>query len=383
MKKLFRISTVPSSLNVLLKGQLQYLDQYFDVTAVSGDGPDLEEVAQREGVKTHALEMQRQISPVKDLVSLIKLYFYFKKEKPDIIHSMTPKAGLLSMIAGKLAGVPVRIHTFTGLIFPNKRGFMQKILILMDKLLCACATNVNPEGEGVRNDLQNYKITKKPLEIIANGNVNGVDLKYFDHEIFSSKEKENFRKELNIEEDDFVFLFVGRLVTDKGINELTQAFVDINCKFPNTKLLLVGPFEEELDPLLPEVKKEINQNSNIISVGFQKDVRPYFAIANVFVFPSHREGFPNVLLQAGAMGLYSIVTNISGSNEIVKNGINGQIIAVNHKNELGLVLENILPKKQELAMSENVCRSLIEENYDQYYVWDCLKNKYYSLVDNN
>ena len=382
MKKVFRISTVPSSLNVLLKGQLKYLDQYFDITAISGQGSDLKEVNQREGVKTYAVEMQRQISPVKDLISLAKLYFYFKKEKPDLIHSITPKAGLLSMIAGRLAGVPIRIHTFTGLVFPYKKGLMQKVLITMDRLLCYCATNIYPEGEGVKKDLEKYRITKKALKIIANGNVNGIDLEYFNPNVFSQDKRADFKKKLKINENDFVFLFVGRLVKDKGINELTEAFVKLNSKFPKTKLLLVGPFEEDLDPLLPETRNKIENNANIISVGFQKDVRPFFVISDVFVFPSHREGFPNVLLQAGAMDLFSIVTDISGNNEIIKNEINGQIISVNDKDELYSALEIILQRKGE-GLLGNDSRLLIAKDYEQSFVWECVKNEYYSLIDNN
>lgn len=379
MKKLFRIATVPMSLNILLKGQLKFLNQYYDLTAISGSGADLDEVKNREGVKVHSIEIQRQISPVKDLISLVKLYIYFRKEKPDIIHSITPKAGLLSMIAGKLAGVPIRIHTFTGLVFPYKAGLLQRILILMDKVLCFCATNIYPEGEGVKNDLQNYKITKKPLRIIGNGNVNGIDLDYFDPQKFTENDKRNLRQQLSINETDFVFLFVGRLVKDKGINELTDAFVEVNSKFSNCKLLLVGPFEQKLDPVREDVTDEINNNKNIISLGFQKDVRPYFAIANAFVFPSHREGFPNVVLQAGAMGLFSVVTDISGSNEIVKNGINGKIISVNNKRELSIALEGLLENKKTIRLMRSDCRSAID-GYNQIFVWDCIKNEYDNIV---
>jgi len=387
MKKLFRISTVPVSLNILLKGQLEYLNQFYDVTAISGAGKDLDEVHQRERVKIHPIEMQRQISPVKDVISLIKLYLYFKKEKPDIIHSITPKAGLLSMIAGKLAGVPIRIHTFTGLVFPYKKGMMQKILILMDKLLCICATNIYPEGRGVKNDLIEYGITQKPLKILGNGNINGIDLDYFNPDLYSEKDSLSIREKLNIGQNDFVFLFVGRLVGDKGINELVKAFSELprspNQNIRRNILLLVGPYEDDLDPLLPGTIIEIENNPNIISVGFQKDVRPYFAISDVFVFPSYREGFPNVLLQAGAMGKFSIVTDINGSNEIIENQINGTIIPV--RNEIALKLEmmnaiELLKKNQNL---KNICRMRIKNMFEQSIIWEVLKNEYKNHVGNN
>lgn len=387
MKKLFRISTVPVSLNILLKGQLEYLNQFYDVTAISGAGKDLDEVHQRERVKIHPIEMQRQISPFKDLKSLIQLYNYFRKEKPQIIHSITPKAGLLSMLAGKMAGVPIRIHTFTGLVFPYKTGNMQKLLIAMDKLLCWAATDIIPEGNGVKQDLIEYGITQKPLKVLGNGNINGIDLDYFNPDLYSEKDSLSIREKLNIGQNDFVFLFVGRLVGDKGINELVKAFSELprssNQNIRRNILLLVGPYEDDLDPLLPGTIIEIQNNPNIISVGFQKDVRPYFAISDVFVFPSYREGFPNVLLQAGAMGKFSIVTDINGSNEIIENQINGTIIPV--RNEIALKLEmmnaiELLKKNQNL---KNICRMRIKNMFEQSIIWEVLKNEYKNHVGNN
>ncbi|OJX30076.1 MAG: glycosyltransferase family 1 protein [Chryseobacterium sp. 36-9] len=381
MPKILRISTVPSSLNILLKGQLKFLNRYFEITAVSGSGIDLEEVQKREDVNIHVIDMQRQISPFKDLVSLIKLYTYFRKVKPELIHSITPKAGLLSMLAGKLAGVPVRIHTFTGLVFPYKTGIMQKLLITMDKLLCYCATDIFPEGKGVMNDLIKFNITDKPLKIIANGNVNGIDLDFFDPDVISYSEKQTLKTALSIKEDDFVFLFVGRLVRDKGINELVRAFNQLNSEVDNIKLLLVGPFEEELDPILPETKRSIEENSNIISVGFQKDVRPYFAISDIFVFPSYREGFPNVVLQSLAMNVPAIVTDISGSNEIINKHINGMIVDV--KNELQL-LEAMCEIYKNPAFLEKLIKNsrISVQKFGNKLVWEEIKELYMKKLNN-
>src|SRR5690554_6090543 len=233
--KIIRTSTVAISLDILLKGQLEFLNNHFEVIAVSGQDKHLENVKKREKVKTIAIEMQRNISPLKDIKSLIQLYRLFKKEKPAIVHSITPKAGLLSMLAAKFAGVPVRIHMFTGLIFPTKTGFMQKLLIKMDKLLCWATTDIIPEGNGVKQDLIGYNITKKPLNILANGNVNGIDIDYYNSTHYNTEQKQSLKKELNIQENDFLFVFVGRLVSDKGINELVQAFKELKSK-ETTKL---------------------------------------------------------------------------------------------------------------------------------------------------
>src|SRR5690554_5290645 len=248
--KLFRTSTVPQSLNRLLKGQLEFLNHHFEVTAISGYDHNLQEVFSREGVKIKDISMSRSINLKKDIISLIELYIYFKKEKPTIVHSITPKAGLLTMLAGKLAGVPIRMHTFTGLIFPTKTGKMQQLLIKMDQLLCWSATNIYPEGKGVKEDLINFKITEKPLKVLANGNVNGIDLDFFSKDQISLDKQNEFKAELGLSAHDFVFVFVGRLVGDKGINELVEAFSKL--QYPNAKLLLVGPLETDLDPLKDE-----------------------------------------------------------------------------------------------------------------------------------
>ena len=371
--KIIRTATVAMSLNILLKGQLRYLNQFFDVLAVSGYDADLETVKKREEVSVVSVTMKRSIAPFQDLISLYRLYKLFKKERPIIVHSITPKAGLLSMVAAKYANVPVRIHTFTGLVFPAKKGLFQKLLILMDKVLCWHATHIIPEGAGVKQDLLDYKITKKPLEVIANGNVNGIDTTFFNSNTISEQQQQNLRNELGIDSSDFVFVFIGRLVADKGINELVRAFLSL--AIPNCKLLLVGPYETE-DPLQPETLKAIQQNDSILSVGFQHDVRPYLVISDCMVFPSYREGFPNVVMQAGAMGLPSIVTDINGSNEIIIEGFNGTIVP--SKNVTALLRAMIRIKEDETWRNQlqSNARSSIISRYEQELVWEALLIKY-------
>lgn len=380
--KLVRTSTVPQSLNGLLKGQLKFLNQYFEITAVSGYNENLEEVKQREGVKIADILMSRKINLIQDLKSLIKLYLYFKKEKPTIVHSITPKAGLLTMLAGKMAGVPIRIHTFTGLIFPTRTGAMQKLLIKMDQLLCWAATNIYPEGKGVKNDLISFKITSKPLKVLANGNVNGIDLEYFSKDQISVEQQLQLKQELGIQPDDFIFVFVGRLVGDKGINELVEAFKQIceSTKVKNCKLLLVGSLEAELDPLAEKTLKEIESNQNIISVGFQKDVRPYFAISDCLVFPSYREGFPNVVMQAGAMVLPSIVSNINGCNEIIVDGENGTITPVKNTKALEVAMQKMKFDTDYHNQLQQNARPMIQSRYEQKVVWEALLEEYNLLI---
>lgn len=376
--KIIRTSTVPVSLDILLKGQLRYLNQFYNIKAVSGKGKNLENVKNREGVEIAELEMQRQISPIKDFISLVKMYFLLKKEKPTIVHSITPKAGLITMLAGKLVGVPVRIHTFTGLIFPYKEGFMQKLLIYMDRLLCASATHIFPEGKGVKKDLIKYKITQKPLEIVANGNVNGIDTEHYSKTQISPETISALKNKYNLKDTDFIYCFVGRLVKDKGITELINAFSSM--KEPNTKLILVGRQEPHLDPLDEKTIQEIESNPNIISVGFQSDIRPFLAVSDCFVFPSYREGFPNVVLQAQSMELPCIVTDISGSNEIIQQNING--IIINKKDEEALKQSMIELKNNNnfLTQLKQNTRNNIIEKYNQKLVWESLHQKYEEIL---
>jgi len=367
------------SLDILLKGQLAFLKNYYEVVAVSGKDSHLDTVARREGVRTISVSFQRQISPIKDFISLLKLYKVLKKEKPLIVHSITPKAGLLTMIAGYFADVPIRIHTFTGLVFPYKKGFLHFLLLFLDKVLCRFATHIIPEGEGVKKDLLEFNVTKKPLQVIANGNVNGIDLEYFNADAVTERECLNLKTQLKITNSDFVFIFVGRLVADKGINELVAAFNILSKENANYKLLLVGPFEEDLDPLHQDTLDLIKSNKSIIFLGFQKDIRPYLSISNVFVFPSYREGFPNVILQAGAMNLPCIVTDICGSNEIIIPNENGIIIPV--KNEIAIfeAMQLISSDKELFLKLKLKSRDYIVSSFQQELVWKTLLEEYKRL----
>lgn len=374
-KKVFRITTVPLSLNSLFKGQLKMLNEHFELVGVSSSGSELEEVHQREGIRVIAVPMERRISPIKDFISLIRMVLLFLRERPDMIHSYTPKAGLVSMLAGWIAGVPVRMHTFTGLVFPTASGLKQKILIWTDRLTCACATHINPEGNGVKQDLISYHITKKPLKIIANGNVNGIDLEYFQRIPEVMQAAEAYRKE-----GVFTFCFVGRVVRDKGINELVSAFVRLQKKYAQIRLILVGPFEKNLDPVSTETERQILEHPAIDFMDFQKDIRPFLVASDALAFPSYREGFPNVVIQAGAMGLPSIVTDINGCNEIIEQDKNGVIIESQNEQALYLAMEDFLlhPEKVK-AMAQN-SRKMMADRFDQKIVWSALLDEYKTLL---
>ena len=383
MFKIIRTTTIPRSLKAFCSGLPGELREEFgaEVVAVSSPEKGLGEYGSAEGVRTVGVPMERHISPLRDLRSLWSMIRVFRKERPDMVHSMTPKAGLISMMAAWVCRVPVRIHTFTGLVFPTSTGLKQKILMFTDGLTCACATHVIPEGEGVKADLTNYGITRKPLRVLGHGNVKGIDLERFDptrEEVRA--EALRIRKELGLSPDDFVFVFIGRLVGDKGINELVEAFGRLQKVHPEVRLILVGPEEAELDPLKGETMAEIGSNDAISAVGRQSDVRPWYAVADAFVFPSYREGFPNCVIEAGAMGLPSIVTDINGSREIVLDGENGVVIPSKDSGALYDAMRDFVENDDRRGRMAAKARELIASRFEQSYVRGCLKDFYRTVL---
>lgn len=377
--KLFRITTVPISVEKLLGKQLTFMNQFFEVTAISSDKKELEIIGKELGINTFSIEMTRQITPIKDLKSLWEMYRYFRKEKPEIVHTHTPKAGLIGMLAAKLAGVKIRLHTVAGLPLMEEKGIKRKILNLVEKFTYSCAVRVYPNSHGLKNFIIKEKFCKESkLKVIGNGSTNGINTDYFNTENFSEEQKQLLKNELHISEEDFVFIFVGRLVKDKGINELVSAFSQTLqlSNSPTLQLLLVGPLETELDPLLPETLEEIENNPHIISVGYQPDVRPYFAVSDALVFPSYREGFPNVVLQAGAMGLSCIVSDINGCNEIIEEGKNGIIIPPKDENAIHKAMEKLRSDKEYYQNLKKNSRTMIKNRYEQSLIWEAILQEY-------
>ena len=381
--KVIRVTTVPVSLKTLLKGQHCFMSENgFEVVGISSKGQELHEVANDENIRTIVVEMTRTISPFQDFKSVWQLYKIFKKEKPQIVHTHTPKAGTVGMLAAKLAGVPHRLHTVAGLPLLVTKGNKRKLLDFVETKTYSWATKVYPNSKGLYEIiLKNKYTTVDKLKVIGKGSSNGIDTSYFDPILISEQQKTELKKSLKIQPEDFVYVFVGRIVADKGINELVHSFDKIHQKKNNVKLILVGDYERTLDPLQPETDKIIDANQNILTVGYQSDVRPYFAIADVFTFPSYREGFPNVLMQSCAMGIASIATDINGCNEIVTNGCNGLIIPAQNQEKLYekmlFLLENP-DKRKEIA---NNSRQTIVENYERKFIWNELLKEYEALLN--
>lgn len=374
-KKIIRTVTAPLSIIFFEEVMLRMKKDGYETVVVTSLGKELEAFKQRHPEdKTIVVPMERHISLIKDLKSLWQMIKVLHKEKPYMVHSMTPKAGLITMIAAWVTRVPIRIHTFTGLVWPTTTGLKRKILITTDWLTCTCATHIIPEGHGVLNDLKNHRVCRKPMKVLGYGNVKGVDIDKFNPIRFANIKKNN---------DVFRFVFVGRIVGDKGINELVDAFVKLNKEYPATQLTLVGTYEENLDPVKPDTLKLIETYSCIDACGpkFGDDLLMEYMKSDCFVMPSYREGFPNTVMEAGAMGLPSVVTDINGSREIIIHGENGLIVPSKDTDALyeamkQMLLDNNMRKK----MAANA-RPLINSRFEKSFVQKCLIDFYAEILN--
>ena len=373
--KIIRAFTISWSMD-FVTGILPDLQKKYEVVLLSSPGPELNDAENQYGIRGIRIPMERQISLFHDVASLLRLIITFIKERPTMVHSMTPKAGLLCMIAAWLTRVPVRVHTFTGLVFPTTTGIKRKILMMTDAITCACATHVIPEGKGVMMDLQNNGITKKSMKVLGYGNVKGVDMALFSRrpEVVASAQK--LKKE-----GVFTFVFIGRIARDKGINELCKAMRKL-LGFAPVRLVLVGPNEDDLDPISQEAKDLIANNSAIEYVGekYGDELLAYYAAADCFVLPSYREGFPNTVLEAGAMGLPCVVTDINGSREIIVEGENGMIVPPRNADALFQAMLEMVRNKPNREYMANKARAMIESRFEQSFVQKCLMDFYEEVM---
>ena len=375
--RLLIATTVPETLAVILREQPRFLSQHFDVSLVTSPGTDLDKLLE-EGVPVYKVPMQRGISLFSDLGSLCRMVWLMLRLRPDLVHSYTPKAGLVCMVAAWVCRVPVRVHTFTGLIWPTAQGWRQRLLKAVDRLLCACATHIVPEGEGVKHDLQAGQITSRPLEVLGHGNIAGVDVAYFSSEDEGVSEAAvDLRKTYGVQDTDFVFVYVGRLNADKGLHELLSAFDELP---EHCRLLVVGGVDQAA-PLDAMNMRVLVSHPRIHWLGFQRDIRPALQASNILVLPSYREGFPNVVLQAGAMRLPVVATNISGCNEVITPGLNGWLVPAKDVQALVTAMHQALGSSaEELQRMGQAARERVAERYERGGHWNRLLSFYRSLL---
>lgn len=381
--RLLRITTVPISLKLLLSGQLNYFrNKKFDVLAISADGPEIVE-GKIDGVPHQVIGFTRRITPFKDLFCLLQLIIVIRDFQPDIIHTHTPKAGILGMLAGWLCGVPVRMHTVAGLPLIERTGLTRKLLVAVERLTYRLATHVFPNSAGLKNFITSEIMTSGKLKVIGKGSSNGIDTNYFSRRDKVERDALAIRRSHNIGPDDIVFSFVGRVVRDKGIGELVEAFQSCCYRISDRKahLIVVGPLEQELDPLDPEDLAFLTEDERVILAGYQGDVRPWIAASDIFVFPSYREGFPNVVMQACCLEVPCIVSDINGCNEIIRHNETGFIVSPKDANQLQAAMIMLAQDPQKRRIMAHAAREYVCANFDHRFVWDEINREYEQAIN--
>jgi len=374
VKKILILATVPMSLTTLLKGQAKYLSGFYEVKLITSNSYINSRIAEFEGVEVKAIDMSRKITPLQDLRALYRLYRFILNENPDIVYTFTPKAGLLGMMASFLSRVPVRIHNVVGLPLMEASGKKFILLKFIERLTYFFSTNIFCNSFGLKEYI-NSNLTSLPITVIGQGSINGVDTEYFKNK-YSKEEGLKIRGKYNILKDDFVITFIGRIVKDKGINELVESFINLVKKYPNLKLLLVGDYEEDLNPIDKKNKKFIDELDSIIAIGFKNDIREFLAITDLFTLPSYREGLPNSLIEAGSFGIPLLATDINGCNEIIENNETGILVKKKDAKSLKDGIEKLIVDKKLYSYIRDNVRDRIIKKYDQNYFWKELKNEF-------
>ncbi len=379
--KIIRITTVPISLKKLLKGQLRFMNNFYEVIGVASPGEELADVEREEGIRTIPLYMSRVLSPIGDIASLARMVRMLLRERPDIVHSHTPKAGIVAMLASFICNVPHRLHTVAGLPLMEATGLKRQVLLFVEWLTYKCATKVYPNSNGLKKYIiENISVARCKLSVIGYGSSNGIDTKHFDRTEEVNRVARGLRKTLNLE-GSFSFIFLGRIVKDKGIEELLAAFDKLSNESENVKLIIVGWEENDLDPMSGSARTVLESNSSIINVGFKDDVRPYLAISNCLTLPSYREGFPNVVLQACSMRLPCIVSDINGCNEIIQNTINGLVIKPKDAESLYLAMKKLVTDQPLLESLSQQSRKGVVDKYSQDFIHNEMLSEYERILN--
>jgi glycosyltransferase involved in cell wall biosynthesis len=379
-KKISIIVTVPLSLETWFKGQPRYLSEHYHIELITSYAQSIERIKTYENVTITLVDFTRAINPLKDLKILLTLWRHFRDTKPDMVYSITPKAGLLGMISAWLARVPVRLHLIVGLAYFGSIGKRRFLLKTSEKITYFFATHLYANSLNLPNIIKN-ELTSKKVSVIGYGSVNGVDTEFF-KDTMTPEEKFTLRNRLNIPNESFLLLYTGRIVTDKGVNELVSAYDTLSNIYPDLHLLLVGDYETHLDPIQTHTHELIQNHPRIHAVAFQSDIRPYFCITDVLILPSYREGLPNVLIEGGSCGLPLIATNINGCNEVIIEGENGLLIPPKDIQALIHALQKLLDDPELYHHLKDNARNSIVRRYDQHYYWEQLHRELDSLLGN-
>ena len=367
-------TTSPITLDVLMAGHLRFMQQSgFVVSAVASPGPELHRVSEREGVAVAAVPMRRELSPLRDLVALSRLVRLIRSERPDVLNAGTPKAGLLGMLAGRIAGVPVRVYTVRGLRGETATGWRRVVLDLSERMASYCATDVVCVGPSLRALYMSRRLapTGKTV-VLGHGSSNGVDLDRFSS---SPARRQQARSALGIEADRPTIGFVGRLVNDKGIGALVDAFDLVRVRLPNACLLLAGEFEVG-DPVPEAVRRRIDEAVDIVHLGHLADAATLYPALDVLAFPSAREGLPNAPMEAAAAGIPTVAFDATGTRDVIDSGHSGFLVGQGDVAALADRLLTYLDNQALRAEHGANANRLAQDRFERSAVWENLASFY-------
>ncbi len=376
-KNVLHIITISFVINHFFGKQFKYLEQKTNNKYFLGCTPSEEffELSQSLKYTPFPVNVTRNISPLTDLKAIFKIYRFIKKNKIDTIVGHTPKGGMVAMIASYFAGVKERIYFRHGIIYETSSGFKKIILKNIDRISGALATKVVCVSHSVKKISEKDHLNNPSKNIILGlGTCNGIDTEdKFNPQKISYKIIQKLALENNISETDFVIGYVGRLVKDKGINELIKAWKSLNEKYGNVKLLLVGPIEER-DAVSEESKKSIEEEKNIINTGFVLDASSYFSLMDVFVLPTYREGFPTVSLEASSMELPVLITRATGCEESILENQTGTFIT-NQPEDIAEKIEKYYNNRNLIIQQGKKGREFVRLNFEESKIWNQIHEK--------
>lgn len=364
---------------LILSARLRTLRQAgFHVLLVSGPGELLDSTAAREGVEPIAIPMQREISLLADLVSLVRLWFLIVRRRPDLVEFSTPKAGLLGTFAAMMCCVPQRVYMLRGLKCETATGLKRRILFAAERMAAACAHVVLCNSESLRDQALALRVApRRKLRLLGQGSSNGVDISRF------APGPTHVREKLGIPRNAKVIGFVGRLTTDKGLPELIDAFDTILLAEPRAHLLLVGWFDAAEDALDYDLCARILRHPRIDCTGFVRDTAPYYRAMDVLVLPTWREGFPNAVLEAAATGVPVVTTISTGARDSVVPEVTGLLVPPGYPQAISeAVLKIILDPERQFRMGQ-AARAWILNHYLESSVLGMTADYYLRLVDSS
>jgi glycosyltransferase involved in cell wall biosynthesis len=368
---------------VFYRGMLRYLERAgFSTTLVSAPGNLLTEVSSSQGAGSLQIPMEREIRLSRDFVSLWRSYRAMRAVRPDVVDVSTPKAGLLGSVAAMLARVPCRVYTLRGLRMETSTGFKRLVLWLAERVACACSHRVVTVSESLRLRAIELKlVTPKKARSMMNGSC-GVDTEQFTPRLRKSERVAQLRQTLGLTGSETVIGFVGRFVKDKGIRELVEAFRELSASSPDLRLLLVGDFENG-DPVEPEIRHYIESTRTILLPGFVIDTAPYYALMDVFVLPTYREGFPGVPLEAQASEVPVVTTSATGAVESVQHGITGLIVPVNDVKAVTTAIGTLLRNPTMRLDMGHAGRKWMERDFRPEVIWESRIEMYREMLESH